>query len=257
MRTFAARVLLVLLAQSRPPPSTANTFNFYGVTVSRAMVMNSPSLEEFSIPSVQTLRCSVICGWRSWCDLWCRDASSDVCFFSNIIVTPGYSAEVPTADAMACFTRRPKDLATGAAIDASPHFAARVLRVKENLIDGIYDLQTVDMCYMTLTGEDLPWFVIDFGKPVSVRLVKFFTQPTGQSYWVQSVGNLEVRVGVEPVTMPGDFSAYDHFGHYQGPATKYNQEVVVEAPAPMTARFLSVQKMELSTKIQICHLEVH
>lgn len=254
MRAFLVRLLLAALARSCSS-TTSNAF-LHGVTVSRAMVMTSPSLEEFSASFSHILRCSVLCRWRPWCGLWCWDASVGVCFFSNIIVMPGYSGHVAEEDALQCYTLKPKDFATGADIDGSQHYIGRN-RPPINLVDGIYDLQTVDMCYMSLTNYDYPWLLLDFGKPKSVRLVRMMTQATGLLAWVQSVANLEVRVGLQAPTTPGDFSSFDVLGSYPGPASSYNQEVVIEAAAPVTTRFLSIQKMESMTKLQVCHLEVY
>lgn len=255
MRTFLVKLILVLLVQTCS--STISTLRFQGVTVSRTMILDSPILEEFSAPLLShTFGCSVICGMKSWCDLWCFDPSVDVCFFSNIIVMPGYSADT-SEDPLTCYTMRPSDFATGAAIDGTPHYTGRDLKHIGNLIDGIYDLQTGEMCYMSQANSNKPWLLLDFRKPKSVRLVKMMTQPTGLSSWVQSVANLEVRVGLQAPMNPGDFSSFDKFGNYQGPATTYNQEIVIEVAAPMTARYMSIQKMEASTAIQVCHLEVH
>lgn len=67
---------------------------------------------------------------------------------------------------------------------------------------------------------------------------------------------MKVRVGMAAAKTPGDFSSYQLFGSFPGPAVT-GQVVVLESPVPVTARFLSVQKMQDTTRLQICHIEVY
>lgn len=241
-----------------PPSLAAQNMFFTRVLVSEAKITGSQLLEpvHIALGSSHTLRCSLICSLQPWCDLWCSDASADQCFLSNMIVMPDYE-EGSIADALACYTQRRKDYATGATIQTATTYYDTPLRVGGNLVDGIYDRFTLNTCYTNAVNVTNPWFVLDFGAPVTLRSVTLFSQPRGQAYLPTYLANLEVRVGMSPVTTLGDFSSYAFFGIFIGPASTFSQEIVIEAPSPMTARFLSVQKKSGTGHIQICHLEVH
>lgn len=230
---------------------------FTRVLVSEAKIQGSQRLEPafISLGSFHTLRCSQTCSLQSWCDLWCSDASADQCFLSNMIVMPDYE-EDSTADALVCYTQRRKDYATGASVQAATTYYTAPLRVGGNLVDGIYDRFTLNACYASATDVTNPWFVLDFGAPVTLQSIMMFSQPSGQTFMPTYLANLEVRVGMSPVTTLGDFSSYAFFGIFVGPASAFSQEIVIEATSPMTARFLSVQKISGTGHIQICHLEV-
>ncbi|XP_063602809.1 uncharacterized protein LOC134778815 [Penaeus indicus] len=240
------------------PPSLAVQSAFYTrVLVSEAKITGSQLLEPvlMTLGSSHTLRCSLICSLQSWCDLWCSDASTDQCLLSNMIVLPNYE-EDSTTDALVCYTQRRKDYATGATIQTATVYYTAPLRVGGNLVDGIYDRFTLNACFTSANDVTNPWFVLDFGAPVSLRSVTLFSQPSGQTYMPTYLANLEVRVGMSPVATLGDFSSYAFFGIFIGPASSFSQEIVIEATSPMTARFLSLQKISGTGHIQICHLEV-
>ena len=55
-------------------------------------------------------------------------------------------------DAVVCFNRNPKDYAVGAIIEGQNAYKDNLLRVKENLVDGIYASKDKDHCYLS---EDL------------------------------------------------------------------------------------------------------
>ncbi|XP_042886986.1 uncharacterized protein LOC122262858 [Penaeus japonicus] len=251
--------VIMTLMQFRSASQAVQSALFHKVLVSRATIMTSQRLESAVIPlnNFQTLRCSTICISLSWSDLWCSDASTGQCLFSNMIVMPGYVGGTSADDVLTCYTRRPRDMATNAVIQATISNYNTPSRVKENLVDGIYDRQTLDSCYTSEKSETNHWFVLDFGVPLTVRSVRLFSQPGGTAYMVTYLANLEARVGMSPVNTPGDFSSYAFFGIYLGPASSFSQEIVIEAQAPMTARFLSVQKVSGTDYTQICHLEIH
>lgn len=259
MADAAMMVLDIVLMMQCWSPSVAGNFttHFTGVKLSHATMLTSLYLEAHQIPqgSFMILRCSAHCGRHPWCDLWCRDDSTDQCFFSNMIVTPGYK-EVNMADALVCYTRRHEDFATGAAIQSTPNYPVTNLRVKENLVDGIYDLQLPKTCY-NVQEEYYPWLLFDFRVPVTFRLIKMILQPKGQISILHQFTNMEIRVGMSEVVTLGDFSSYIFFGSFTGIPTEYNQEIVVEVLTPVNARFLSVQKMDLNAAFQICHIEVY
>lgn len=230
------------------------------VKVSLSVVAASKTLGTVPVPSggpFHIFTCSAACGLEPWCDLWCYDASSSQCFLSDMIVMPGYAEGNASADALTCYTRRHRDFATGAAIAATTSTFKKPLRVKENLVDGIYDLQTIDECFRTSTQETNHWFVLDFGRPVRFRVVKLFTQPSGYLSVLATTRNLELRTGMAAVDIPGDFSSYDLFNEFPGPAREFHQEIVLEARELVTARFVSVQKKDDTEVLQLCHIEIY
>lgn len=173
-----------------------------------------------------------------------------------MIVMPSY-AETNMADALDCFTRRERDYATGAIVQGMLHNAKDPKRVLKNLVDGIYDRYSLDMCYVNDKTQVFPWFVLDFGKPLTLHLVKLFSQPRGALHLLDKLTYLEARVGMSPVNEPGNFTSYDFFGMFLGPATSYDQEMIFEPSSPMSARYLSIQKVQGTEFIQVCHLEIY
>lgn len=259
MAPAAVLLTAVLAARCLSPTRAATPLTlFRRVEVSYSAVLASRRLESLPLaPGTPPAPvCSRGCGALPWCDLWCEDASAARCVLSDLVVMPGYG-ESSTADALACYTRRHKDLATGAAIEATPSEPKVPLRVKANLVDGFYDRWTMDQCYHSKTGEASHWLLLDFGKPATFRLVKIFVQAKGDFAMVNAARNLEVRIGTEAVSAPGDFGSYAQFGFFVGPASAFGEEIVVERPTPVRARFVSVQKINDPETVQFCHIEVY
>lgn len=116
---------------------------FRKVKVSRARMLTSRQLAAAATSHgpYHRARCANQCSLLAWCDVWCADASSEQCLFSDMMVVAGYS-ESNIADALACYTRRHKDLAVTAIIQGT---ANSKNKVKENLVDGIYDRHSRNM----------------------------------------------------------------------------------------------------------------
>lgn len=250
-------MFLMAVCMVMPPPSasTQTLSLFRRVQVSRVAVVGSVLLDALAVPpgEAPTFRCSCVCNLRAWCDLWCDDTGSGQCLFSNMVVLPAYQ-ESDTSNALNCYTRRQREFAAGALIRATPDSGGKPAT---NLVDGFYDGKTLGLCYHTVLSVDNPWILLDFRVPVTFRHVKFVLQPAGAISTVQHARNMAARTGMEDVATAGDFTAYDFFGDFAGPATDYGQEVIIESPEAVTARFLSLQKMELGTYFQICHIEVY
>lgn len=242
------------------PPSTAEKplAIFRGTMLSKARLLTASKFLRFfphspGAPSI--FACSKGCEEESRCLLWCHDALNTTCFMSNLIVMPNYE-ETNMSDAIPCFTRQQKDLATGAVIDGSPENPNLSERAKTNLVDGFYD-KTLPHCYMTKNLVK-PWFMLDFGTPTAFYLVKLRVQETGMIEKIQAVRDLEARTGDALPATPGDFSAFRMFGVFPGPCTDFGQEIIFRVKVPVTARFLSVQHVgDVKNAIQICHLEVY
>lgn len=258
MEVTTLTVLVVLTAQVLSLSlAEVTSASFHKVKISKATLLTSRTLREVPPHTALShfLQCASPCNADPLCELWCHEDLIN-CMFSDMFVMPNY-VETNMDDALACYTKRHKDIATGASINGSRTNASFPKRKAVNLVDGIFDRQDLLQCYMTDHSLDQPWFLLDFGVEVSFRLVKLFSQPSGQIVFVNDIREFEVRVGKEAPGTPGDFRSYNWFGSFPGPATEFSQEVTIEVPAPVTARFLSVQKMMSSTKFQICHLEVY
>lgn len=258
MKAALVALLAAVATQPWPPSLAAVTSNlFLRVRVSKARLIASRTTELGQLPSglSSPVRCSAACTVDPQCQIWCHEASSKECLVSDIIVTSAY-VETDVTDALTCYTRRHKDFAAGASIEGSPSSPSYPLRVKENLVDGIFDQGHNGNCYRTESSLYRPFFVLDFGAAVEIRLVKLFAQTYGHKSLPATITDMKVRVGMAAAKTPGDFSSYQLFGSFPGPAVT-GQVVVLESPVPVTARFLSVQKMQDTTRLQICHIEVY
>lgn len=259
MKVALVTVLAAVAMQSWPPSLVVATASlFRRVEVSRTKLARSQNTELGQLPSglSGSVRCAAACTVDPRCQMWCQGASSEECLVSDMVVTSAY-VEADLADATACYTRRLKDFVVGASIEGSPVHPNSPLRVKENLIDGIFNQDNNDNCYRTDNNLNRPWFVLDFGTAVTFRFVKLFAQANGSLNMVKTIADLEVRVGMAAVPTPGDFSSYQLFGSFTGPAVEFGQVIVLESPAPVTSRFLSVQKMQDAERLQLCHVEVY
>lgn len=259
MKEAVVIALFALLLQSWSPSLAGKPFVIFRRTLlsKDRLLTASKFLKSFPIsPGTPFIFvCSKHCEDESKCLLWCHDASDSTCFVSNLIVMPKY-AETNLSDAIPCFTRQQKDLATGAAIDSSPGNPNLIERAKTNLVDGFYD-KTLDQCFITKSLVK-PWFMLDFGAPVTLRIVKLSVQTTGMIEKLEKIKNLEIRTGDVLPASSGDFSAFRVFGEFLGPVWEFGQEINIEVKAPVTARFLSVQKADdEKNPIQICHLEIY
>lgn len=252
----AVALLLAMLAWSHALAGSPLAL-FRRVRVSNATLFGRPPVG-FSIPlgASSSLWCSRKCGIWSGCRLWCLSADESECLVSKIIVMPGYQEE-NVADALLCYTRRPKDFATGAHILASPLSTTFSNRTASNLVDGIYNLK-ISQCFFPEDGKNL-WLRLAFESPVSFRFVKMFAQPSGLEDLLLHLSNLEVRYGMSDMITEGDFSSFKLFGRYDGPVTEFGQEISLESPAPVKAKTISVQKMDddVNGKFPICHIEVY
>lgn len=255
MKKAMSAALAVLMTQAwLPSLAEVTTTLFRKVRVSEAAVVASRTLTTVQPHPgrLHSLRCSSVCGLDPQCQLWCHGTFSSECLFSDMIVMPTYR-ETSINDALTCYTRRSQDLATGASIEGSPRNFYLPSRKETNLVDGIYG-QMSEECYRT-RRVDNPWFLLDFGAPVAFRSLKLFAVPEDASS-LASLINIEVRVGKVPARAPGDFRSYHLIGVFTGPATEFNQEITVEVPANVTARFLSVQSKQ-NGEMEICYVEVY
>ncbi|XP_042857637.1 uncharacterized protein LOC122243945 [Penaeus japonicus] len=247
-----ALVLLVVRVWS-PSQATSTLRRHTKVEVSRALAITSRTYRTISIPpgASQNLRCSTGCAAFEWCHLWCHDVVSSECIFTNIFVMPDYE-ETNKDDALVCYTLRRKSHVGRATIESTPEKTdEQPLRVKENLLDEYYVTKDKDQCALLITTA-FPWFLLDFGEPVTFQHVVIVAQPGTNANLFE---NVEVRTGTSPVSTLGDFSSYAMFAKFAGPATA-NQVIEFEVTAPVMARFVSIQVMNGDTLLQVCHIEV-
>lgn len=198
----------------------------------------------------QILRCSNNCTMHDWCNLWCNDPSSAFCIFSNMFVMPTYLEN--STDILNCYTRRPLDYAATATITAGLQNRADALKVKENMIDGIYNLH-MDDCFYSANKSSDRWFVLDLGKAVVINHIMLVIQPNVNA---AQITDIEVRVGTSAVVSPQGLGAYELFGWFPGPGTP-NEYVDMISPRPVCIRYVSVQTMSEDFPLQIAHIEVY
>ncbi|KAK3874745.1 hypothetical protein Pcinc_020342 [Petrolisthes cinctipes] len=198
--------------------------------------------------------CGQACTRKYWCKMWCADSSSDTpCIISSLVVMPSYN-ELNTADALTCYTSRPKDHATYAVITAGQQDSNEPLRRKENLVDGVYSYYQEELFTTTTTAGD-KWFVLDFGRTVSFQHVVLYAQI--YAFREEMFRDVEVRVGnVEVTTPPSGFAAYVYFGSFKGDVFP-GQVVDLWSPNLVWARFVSVQMLrDNGFGFYIGHVEV-
>lgn len=251
-------VELLLLSISQVDGGELRLWRQVSVSFSRLNYTTSYlKTERHSLPEGgdATLYCSKTCTSHDWCDLWCSHPSTSPthCIISNLIIMPTYR-ETNADTILTCYTRRPKDFATNARITAGKKFYTDNRREKENLIDGIYG-HTSEQCFCSKSQPDQTWFTLDFGKIVAFSRVILVAHTLHHAE--KHFTGIEVRVGKTEVTPPTEFANYDLFGVFPG-AAEPRQVVVLQSPKPVSAQFVSVQKMvDNDASFQVCHIEVY
>ena len=232
-------VLPVLLLQT-PASDAILTYMFHKVFVSPTMVSSSKSETLSDTETVHhDVLCSHACTLYQWCQLWCR-TSSFICTFYSALVMPTYIDAFPD-DALPCYTRRPRDLATGAkAITGTTYPNANV----SILVDGIYDM-TRQSCFKTKKARTYQWFLLDLGMKRTFSHVRLRAQPNPYANIMFS--DLKVYIS--------DDESKRFYGEFIGPAYE-NQEVDLTSPSPVHARYIDVQRNYSGQHFQVCHVEV-
>lgn len=167
----ATAMVLLLTMHSWSPALTDKPLAFSRkVMVSNSTLFASKSLSAFSVPPIASffLWCSQKCDFWAGCRLWCDSAATSECLVSDMIVMPGYREE-NLADALPCYTLKPKDLAAGAKVMVPPSSETKGNRTTRNLVDGIYDFQ-ISQCTFLEHGDYL-WVKLGFEAPVSFRFL--------------------------------------------------------------------------------------
>lgn len=217
--------------------------------VSLTRLLRADLSETFTLPQKSFLPyyaiCAPMCSEKAWCKVWCLDPASPACIFSNVTLLEGHVEAVLT-DTVPCYTTR-SDLATGANITGSPDYSD-ISRTKANLVDGFYSSYYSECFVGSLFLY--PYVVVDFGSPKTFQRVTFIMDKRVN---IQVQKNYEVRVGSTAVD-PSQLNTYQYFGFFMGPAT-FGQVVVIEAPQPVTARYVSIQALEYQWFV-FCHLEI-
>lgn len=257
---FTVLATLFLLSLSRVEGGQLRLWRPVSVSLSRIRYSDTGIFKgkNHSLPEGidATLYCSKICTLHDWCNVWCPNPSTSPtqCYISSLIIMPTYLETIADA-ALTCYTSRPKDFATNARITAGETHQNENHKIKENLVDGIYNYST-SQCYRSTDQPDQTWFALDFGKRVTFSQVILMAHGNKNLSRVHFTG-IEVRVGNMEVTPPTGFANYDLFGVFPGEAEP-NQVVVFQSPKPVSARFMSVQKMvDNDEALQVCHIQVY
>lgn len=240
--------LQLLLLLQTPVSDTFLMYMWHRVFVSPTMINSSTS---DSLPhhtgARQTLLCSNACLRRQWCQVWCRSSPS-LCTFYSAVVMPTYQ-DIFLDGALPCYTRRPRDYATGAQVSGGREAFGTNM---STLVDGIYDHQQPS-CFKTRRREKHQWFLLDLGAPRVFSHVRLRAQPNQRANIMFT--DLEVRVGEDLVNAPENISLYRIFGKFIG-AGHPDQEVDLVSRWPVQARFVSVQRHYDGENLQVCHVEV-
>ncbi|KAG7167841.1 hypothetical protein Hamer_G010245 [Homarus americanus] len=226
---------------------------WHQVLVSLAKVSSYKKVEKITLSTNSTViwTCGNTCIKLGWCNLWYPDFSARTCTFYNTFVMPTYR-ETYNGDAILCYTKRPKDYATNANIIAGLQYAV-ASKTKENLVDGIYyfDIKT---CFQSDSADEEKWFVLDLGAVVTFSHIMVVAQPNSNAY--NNMYGLKLRVGTSPLESYTGFSAYDEFGEFPGRAYE-SQEILIQSPKAVSARFISGEVSPDSGTLQLCHVEVY
>ena len=191
----------------------------------------------------------VLCGSQcmgvEWCQLWCLLQGRE-CVLTSLVVSGSYQP-LQSDNTRVCYTSRRPDFAVGSAIFSSPLYDDD--RVKENLVDGIYNWHVMASS-IVVPDNATAWFLVDLGVSRRVSEVLLMAQPNDMArYYFQ---DLEVRVG--NVQETGNFTSYALLGTFGGPG-EASEVVVMRPPAPLKGRYVSIQRMTES-RLQISHLEI-
>lgn len=183
--------------------------------------------------SLSKLGCSMACGIRDWCQLWCLEGLNG-CHLTDMTVSPGLIQQ--DSDVLTCYTSRPVNAALEVRILASSLNPWQPLEhtAKENLVKGY--LSSLLCGYLAQrTGG---WFLLDLGRQVRVKEVFLHGDLSL---------NIEVRLGQTEVTE--DFSSYSLLGSYPG------SSVPLAAASPVSARYVSIQSLD-NIYFRLCFVEV-
>lgn len=181
------------------------------------------------------IACALSCLKVGWCNVICPDALSTPtsCHHFRLYVSPEYQ-ETNMGDALDCYTRNFKNYAVGATIYGdAPQNAGRV---KEHLIDGIYDFGDINRCYMSSDYHN-GWVKLDLGSEKNIWRVMFVLQPNS---YASNFYDVDILVGVEDLP-ESEFSRYVLFGRFPGPSSE-SLEVELTRDPPIRGRYVVVQR---------------
>ncbi|KAK7076990.1 hypothetical protein SK128_016000 [Halocaridina rubra] len=207
------------------------------------------------------MNCAYFCHQTEWCNIWCPDlATGNACFVFDMYVVPGY-VELNLGDAQICYTNTPIDFAVGSSIEGADPYPTMLPRVKENLVDGIFDYQVDSQCYISEKFNN-PWFRVDLGTARPIRQVIMVLQSNIKA---RQMYDIIVRAGMY-IFNPANFDNMKTFHYFPGPSYE-SMEVVLEKDDPLWARYVVVQRLgtlplctgtidDILCKLQICHLEI-
>lgn len=203
-------------------------------------------VEEKSQQLSSVTLCGAACMRHDWCHLWCRAAPTH-CLLTSLIVSGSYQPS-PLHDALTCYTSRGPDMAFGAGITSSPPHDT--IRVKENLVDGVFRGDVSNCAVVVRDNSSNPWFLVDLGVDRLVSKVVLKAQPTDLAE--SRMSGIEVKVG--DVEEAGDFTSYTFLGTFNDSLVP-GQEVALLPPVPLRGRYVSIQRTDIRL-MQIAHLEI-
>lgn len=203
-------------------------------------------VEEKSQQLSSVTLCGAACMRHDWCTLWCR-AAPNHCLLTSLIVSGSFQPS-QLHNVLTCYTSRGPEMAFGAGITSSPPIDA--IRVKENLVDGVFRGDVRNCAVVERDNSSNPWFLVDLRIDRFVSKVVLKAQPTDLAE--SRMSGIEVKVG--DVEETGDFTSYTLLGTFSDSLVA-GQEVALISPAPLRGRYVSIQRTD-TRLMQIAHLEI-
>lgn len=205
------------------------------------------------ITAINKLTALTQCMSVSWCTVTCKLTETHY-IISNMLVTGG-TVDPMTGNKLDCYTTRPKGIfyhSPNINITATPGHGVNLVRVIENLSDGVYAYE-VDECFYGLSAVGTEGFVlVDLKSEYKISYLKFVLQGIGQ---IQTMFfDIEIRVGNASTSLP--YSSYALLGTYTGPTYTHNIELTITGVASIVGRYVALVKTT-GRYLQICHMEIY
>ena len=217
-----------------------------------AKTTNSQTVSPVITRSVISTVPSALCVTISWCRIICQN-EVDNFLMSDIFVLP-FVNDRHGNNALKCWTLSRGssfDLNTVSVVAHSPTFTKFPNRIPENLLDEIFNFQN-RQCWVADYSNN-PYVLFDLQTLTTISRVTIVGQ-NGLNI-VNHFRKIEIRLGNSSVT-GNDFSSYTLLGYYDGTPSP---NIIFEAMPlnPQVGRFLAIQRLSTTDRLQVCHLEIY
>ena len=194
-----------------------------------------------------SIMCGMACHQLLQCQAFCHDGTT--CTLTSIMVSPLHDAYAPpyVGTKWVCFTSLESDYVMTSSVTATPAYDIWVV---DRLLKGLYNGEHGNTCYAA-SGSSSPWLLFDFGAVQTIHEVRVRSHEIYFDYNMPH--GLEVKLGNSPPPSDGDFSSYAIFGTLPNPAQELTT-YTLKQPAGISGRYLSLQKPQISTGLEICYV---